>query len=159
MNMRPPGGLHTMPATSDLVGDRTNDSVAGWEPLSSGQIIQCLNDDISSACWKVSGGLQMLCGCSMQADLVISPGYHVCPLFWYLTDSRLPQSRVHRWPKYSNPVIPAGPCRLCFYLFLQLDFWARVWPRQYLGTIPIIIIETQASLSCWSIQWRKVNRI
>ena len=29
MNMRPPGGLATMAATSDLLGDRTNDSVAG----------------------------------------------------------------------------------------------------------------------------------
>ena len=47
MNMRPPGGPSTMPATSDLLGDNSNDSVAWCQPLSSGQIQPCLNDDIS----------------------------------------------------------------------------------------------------------------
>ena len=158
MNMRPPGGLHTMPATSDLVVDRTNDSVAGWEPLSSGQIIQCLNDDISSACWKVSGGLQMLCGCSMRADLVISP---VLSCMSSVLISHRQQAPTVQSPQVTEVFQSCHPCWSlpAVFLFLQLDFWARLWPRQYLGTIPIIIIETQASLSCWSIQWRKVNRI
>ena len=30
MNMRPPGVLNTMVATSDLLGDNSNDSLASW---------------------------------------------------------------------------------------------------------------------------------
>ena len=79
MNMRPPGGPSTMPATSDLLGDNSNDSVASCQPLSSGQIQQCLNDDISRVSIVESQhSLQLLsvCSCNMQADLVIITAYH-----------------------------------------------------------------------------------
>ena len=65
----------------------------------------------------------------MQADLVIIPAYHVCPDITQ-TPGRLPQSTG------ISPISIFEPRRV------------YISPRQYLGTIPIIIIETQASLSC-----------
>ena len=150
MNMRPPGGLATMAATSDLLGDRTNDSVAGWQPLSSGQSLQYLSDTyhlislVESEGKTPDAGCGCSTRCSMQADLVISPAYHVCPAM---------APTLHRWPKYSPP----GWLYFSNYIFEPEP--SRALTTAMSWTIPIIIIETQASLSCWSIQWRKVNRI
>ena len=76
MNMRPPGVLNTMVATSDLLGDNSNDSLASWPVSLCPRVLMMISTYYSTIAQlhilsvleseQSSPDLQMLCGCNMQ---------------------------------------------------------------------------------------------